>query len=70
MSRHTSVGTSLEVALACNTAIGHDAFEKRERMMDTVVGVLAIAGGFGLGIGLTVLGMSAVLALMPNRRQS
>ena len=38
--------------------------------METVVGVLAIAGGFGLGIGLTVLGMSAVLALMPNRHRS
>lgn len=37
--------------------------------MDTVVGMLAIAGGFGLGIGLTILAMSAVLALMPNRKR-
>jgi len=37
--------------------------------METVVGVLAIAGGFGLGIGLTVLGMTAVLALMPTKRR-
>lgn len=36
--------------------------------MDTVVGVLTIAGGFGLGVGLTVLGMTAVLALMPGRK--
>lgn len=37
--------------------------------MDTVVGLLTIAGGFGLGIGLTMLGMNAVLALMPSRRR-
>ncbi len=38
--------------------------------METVVGLLTIAGGFGLAVGLTALGMSAVLALMPGRRRS
>jgi hypothetical protein len=37
--------------------------------MDGVVGVLAVAGGFGLALGLTMLGMNIVLAFMPTRRR-
>jgi len=35
--------------------------------MEGFVGVLAVAGGFGLALGLTALGMNLVLGLMPSR---
>lgn len=35
--------------------------------MEGVVGVLAVAGGFGLALGLTVLGMNLVLGIMPSK---
>lgn len=38
--------------------------------MEGVVGFLAVAGGFGLALGLTMLGMNAVLAVMPSRRRA
>jgi hypothetical protein len=37
--------------------------------MEGFVGFLAVAGGFGVALGLTMLGMNAVLALMPTRRR-
>jgi hypothetical protein len=37
--------------------------------MDGVLGFLAVAGGFGLALGLTMLGMNAVLSIMPTRRR-
>jgi len=38
--------------------------------MEGFMGVLAVAGGFGLALGLTMLGMNVVLAFMPTRRRS
>lgn len=38
--------------------------------MEGVVGVLAVAGGFGLALGLTVLGMNLVLGIMPTKRRN
>ncbi|MCC6624850.1 MAG: hypothetical protein IT385_26610 [Deltaproteobacteria bacterium] len=35
--------------------------------MEGFVGVLAVAGGFGLALGLTALGMNLVLGLMPSK---
>lgn len=35
--------------------------------MDTLYGVLTMLGGFGLAVGLTVLGMNAVLRMMPRK---
>ncbi len=37
--------------------------------MESVVGFLAVAGGFGVALGLTMLGMNAVLSIMPTRRR-
>ena len=38
--------------------------------MEGIMGVLAVAGGFGLALGLTMLGMNAVLSIMPSRRRA
>ena len=38
--------------------------------MEGFLGMLAVAGGFGLALGLTMLGMNAVLSLMPSRRRN
>ena len=38
--------------------------------MEGFVGMLALAGGFGLALGLTMLGMNLVLSIMPSRRSS
>jgi hypothetical protein len=38
--------------------------------MESLMGVLAVAGGFGLALGLTMLGMSLVLSIMPTRRRA
>ena len=35
--------------------------------MEGIMGVLAVAGGFGLALGLTKLGMTFVLSVMPSR---
>ena len=35
--------------------------------MEGVMGVLAVAGGFGLALGMTMLGMNLVLGLMPTK---
>lgn len=35
--------------------------------MEGVMGVLAVAGGFGLALGMTMLGMNLVLGLMPSK---
>lgn len=40
-----------------------------EGFMESVVGFLAVAGGFGVALGLTMLGMNAVLSIMPTRRR-
>ncbi len=37
--------------------------------MEGFMGVLAVAGGFGLALGLTMLGMNVVLSFMPTRRR-
>lgn len=37
--------------------------------MEGFMGVLAVAGGFGLALGLTMLGMNLVLSFMPTRRR-
>lgn len=38
--------------------------------MEGFMGVLAVAGGFGLALGLTMLGMNVVLSFMPTRRRA
>lgn len=38
--------------------------------MDGIMGVLTVAGGFGLALGLTMLGMNVVLSLMPSRQRA
>ena len=35
--------------------------------MEGFVGILAVAGGFGLALGLTALGMNVVLGFMPSK---
>jgi hypothetical protein len=35
--------------------------------MDGFVGILAVAGGFGLAYGLTALGLHVVLSVMPRK---
>ena len=35
--------------------------------MDGFVGMLAVAGGFGLAYGLTALGLHVVLSVMPRK---
>lgn len=35
--------------------------------MDGIVGILAVAGGFGLALGVTALGVHFVLAMVPQR---
>jgi hypothetical protein len=35
--------------------------------MDGIFGMLAVAGGFGLAYGLTVLGLNALIAVMPRK---
>ncbi len=37
------------------------------RRMEGIFGMLAVAGGFGLAYGLTVLGLNAVIAVMPRK---
>ena len=38
--------------------------------MEGIMGVLAVAGGFGIALGLTMLGMNVVLSFMPSRRRA
>jgi len=38
--------------------------------MESVMGVLAMAGGFGLALGMTMLGMNLVLGLMPTKART
>lgn len=38
--------------------------------MEGFLGMLTVAGGFGLALGLTMLGMNAVLSIMPTRRRA
>ncbi len=35
--------------------------------MDGIVGILAVAGGFGLALGVTALGVHFVLSMVPQR---
>jgi len=40
---------------------------KRRTVMDGFVGMLAVAGGFGLAYGMTALGLHMVLSVMPRK---
>lgn len=54
----------------CASAAAGATDNQGANSMEGIMGVLAVAGGFGLALGLTMLGMNAVLSIMPSRRRA
>ena len=68
--RGQSARAELGGAAGDTTSSHQNGPANQEGDMEGVVGVLAVAGGFGLALGLTVLGMNLVLGIMPTKRRN
>ena len=48
---------------------GKAQLRSEESAMDGIFGILAVAGGFGLALGVTALGVHFVLAMVPQKQR-